>query len=291
MFFFVEAGERAWRPVRMTKTLPTDPPCVLLADPPWQHRDALGSRGAASNYTTMSTDELCAMKLPALAPRSVLLLWRVASMVPDALRVIDAWGFDPVSEIVWTKRRPCKTCCATCRVDVWRLGGEHVLVPGTDHVCPECHGAGGVQELDEDGTETTTALGMGSYVRNVHEVCVIARPFFGRAPERLDAGVRSSFSAPMPIDVDALLPESGGRRGALVHSAKPDAFYSLVERLYPGPRVEMFSRRRRPGWLTDASNQPDKLDEVARVMREVWPARVREARIAALRRRAARTRS
>ena len=32
------------------------------------------------------------------------------------------------------------------------------------------------------------------------------------------------------------------------HSIKPDAFYSLVEECSPGPYLELFARRARPGW-------------------------------------------
>lgn len=32
------------------------------------------------------------------------------------------------------------------------------------------------------------------------------------------------------------------------HSEKPDQFYDLVERLSPGPRLEMFARTKRLGW-------------------------------------------
>jgi N6-adenosine-specific RNA methylase IME4 len=32
------------------------------------------------------------------------------------------------------------------------------------------------------------------------------------------------------------------------HSQKPDEFYSLVEKLSPGPRLDLFARVRRPGW-------------------------------------------
>lgn len=32
------------------------------------------------------------------------------------------------------------------------------------------------------------------------------------------------------------------------HSEKPEPFYDLVETLSPGPRLEMFARRERPGW-------------------------------------------
>jgi N6-adenosine-specific RNA methylase IME4 len=32
------------------------------------------------------------------------------------------------------------------------------------------------------------------------------------------------------------------------HSAKPDRFYEIVERVSPGPYLELFARRRRYGW-------------------------------------------
>jgi N6-adenosine-specific RNA methylase IME4 len=43
------------------------------------------------------------------------------------------------------------------------------------------------------------------------------------------------------------------------HSTKPDEFYSLVERLFPGSRVEIFARKERPGWACSG--------------REVWEGR------------------
>lgn len=36
----------------------------------------------------------------------------------------------------------------------------------------------------------------------------------------------------------------------LPHSVKPDAFYDLVEKLSPGPYLELFARRQRLGWDT-----------------------------------------
>lgn len=71
-------------------------------------------------------------------------------------------------------------------------------------------------------------IGMGHQVRNAHEVCLIG--VRGR-PERLAANVPSVFFAP---------------RGR--HSAKPDEFLDLVERLSPGPYAELFARCRRDGW-------------------------------------------
>jgi N6-adenosine-specific RNA methylase IME4 len=32
------------------------------------------------------------------------------------------------------------------------------------------------------------------------------------------------------------------------HSAKPEDFQTIVEKVSPGPYLEMFARRKRPGW-------------------------------------------
>jgi N6-adenosine-specific RNA methylase IME4 len=75
------------------------------------------------------------------------------------------------------------------------------------------------------------SFGMGRYVRGAHESAIIAvrgKPSLVQPRVR---NVRSVFFAP---------------RGE--HSAKPDAFYELVERMYAGPYVELFARRQRAGW-------------------------------------------
>jgi len=41
------------------------------------------------------------------------------------------------------------------------------------------------------------------------------------------------------------------------HSVKPDGFYALVERMSPGPRLDMFARRARPGWTVWGDEAPD----------------------------------
>lgn len=72
-------------------------------------------------------------------------------------------------------------------------------------------------------------FGMGRHVRMEHEVCLIATR--GRGAGILNRSTRSTFDAPV------------GR-----HSEKPDKFFDIVEALVPGPRLELFSRRQRPGW-------------------------------------------
>jgi N6-adenosine-specific RNA methylase IME4 len=82
-------------------------------------------------------------------------------------------------------------------------------------------------------------FGMGRFVRAAHETCIIAKR--GGAAVR-DKSVRSVFEAPT------------GR-----HSEKPDEFFRIVERLGEGPFLELFGRKRRPGWTVLG----DEIDEAA----------------------------
>src|SRR3990172_1655930 len=85
---------------------------IILADPPWHFQnyaaDSPGmiharSRGANRHYPTMSTDDICSLHIPA-ADEAVLFLWACWPMLPDALRVITAWGFEYKSLAwVWVK--------------------------------------------------------------------------------------------------------------------------------------------------------------------------------------------
>ena len=40
------------------------------------------------------------------------------------------------------------------------------------------------------------------------------------------------------------------------HSEKPDEVYRRIERLYPGPYLELFARKEREGWTTWGNELP-----------------------------------
>jgi N6-adenosine-specific RNA methylase IME4 len=185
---------------------------VLLADPPWKFNDGLGKRGAAANYPVLSVEEICAFPLPPMARDSYLFLWRVASMAEEAYQVVRARGFVPKAELVWYKQS--KAPCRPCGGWGWRHSAYAIDVKS---FCDDCSGRGQKYHF-----------GLGHHVRASHECCIIATR--GR-PRPLVRNVRSVFEAPV------------GR-----HSAKPDRFYLLIERLAAGPYVELFARRERPGW-------------------------------------------
>lgn len=77
---------------------------VILADPPWSYSNS-GTRGAALNeYKTMSIDDICALPVSAVADENcVLLLWATNPLIPEALRVCKAWGFEYVTKFPWIK--------------------------------------------------------------------------------------------------------------------------------------------------------------------------------------------
>lgn len=77
---------------------------VIYADPPWSYSNSGFEQSAASQYDTMTTEAISAMKIPA-APDSVLFLWATVPLLPDALAVMAAWGFTYKSGFVWVKNR------------------------------------------------------------------------------------------------------------------------------------------------------------------------------------------
>ena len=92
------------------RPLPEGPFHVIYADPPWQYREKmmLGSTetgSARKHYPTISTLDL--MQLPVreqLAQDALLFLWSTGPMMPDAIQVGKAWGFDyKTVAFVWNK--------------------------------------------------------------------------------------------------------------------------------------------------------------------------------------------
>ena len=74
-------------------------------------------------------------------------------------------------------------------------------------------------------------LGMGYYFRQQHELLLVA--------------TRGSINAPAPENRPRSVHEAPRQK----HSQKPEAFYGLLEAMYPDlPRVELFQRAPRDGW-------------------------------------------
>ncbi|MCY3878060.1 MAG: MT-A70 family methyltransferase [Rhodobacteraceae bacterium] len=84
---------------------------VILADPPWpwESRGAGGKgRSAEMHYPVMTVDAIAALPVGGLAGQDcVLFLWAVSSTLPQALAVMEAWGFEyRTTGFVWVKDGP-----------------------------------------------------------------------------------------------------------------------------------------------------------------------------------------
>lgn len=153
---------------------------TILADPPWgvpSQRGKHSNRSAESHYKLMSIERIKAMPVADLADtNSQLYLWTPNSLIPEALEVIKAWGFQYRCNIVWCKPR----------------------------------------------------LLLGNYIRTAHETLLMATR--GKAPVKFHAQPSWLFAPQQE------------------HSHKPEEVYSVIERLFDGPYLELFARRYRAGW-------------------------------------------
>jgi N6-adenosine-specific RNA methylase IME4/ParB-like chromosome segregation protein Spo0J len=81
---------------------------VIYADPPWRFepysRETGLDRSADNHYPTETVDTIRALDVPA-ADNCVLFLWATVPMLPEALSVMEAWGFAYKSHCVWLKDR------------------------------------------------------------------------------------------------------------------------------------------------------------------------------------------
>lgn len=87
------------------KPIPDGQFSTIVADPPWRYGNT-STRGAAEDhYETMSIEELCELNIARerAADRAHLYLWTTAGHLPDAFKVMDAWGFTYKTYLVWAK--------------------------------------------------------------------------------------------------------------------------------------------------------------------------------------------
>jgi N6-adenosine-specific RNA methylase IME4 len=83
---------------------------TVLADPPWRFTNRTGKASPEhrrlDHYSTLPLEEICALPVKEIVARDAhLYLWVPNALIPEGLKVMEAWGFRYVSNIVWAKRR------------------------------------------------------------------------------------------------------------------------------------------------------------------------------------------
>jgi len=83
---------------------------TVMADPPWRFQNRTGKMAPEhrrlNRYGTMTLDEIMALPVAEIVAETAhLYLWVPNALLPDGLRVLDAWGFEYKSNLVWHKVR------------------------------------------------------------------------------------------------------------------------------------------------------------------------------------------
>jgi len=87
---------------------------VIYADPPWKfscYSKKGEGRSAANHYPTLDLEALKALPVESIsADNSCLFLWGCNSMLPEALELMEAWGFEyKTVAFTWVKTNKKKT--------------------------------------------------------------------------------------------------------------------------------------------------------------------------------------
>ncbi len=117
-------------------------------------------------------------------------------------------------------------------VGTWADDNAHLNLWTTNAFMVQAHELAAAWGFDQKTilTWVKSPIGLGFYYRNNTEHCLFAVKGSLRCA-RVD--VPTAFSAP---------------RGR--HSAKPEAFFDMVQSMSPGPYLDVFSRQQRLGWDT-----------------------------------------
>jgi N6-adenosine-specific RNA methylase IME4 len=91
--------------IEPANALPTSRHSVIYADPPWQYDFSKSdSREIENQYPTMPVDDICALPIPGIAAADcVLFMWATSPKLPEAMQVLNAWGFTYKTCMVWVK--------------------------------------------------------------------------------------------------------------------------------------------------------------------------------------------
>lgn len=83
---------------------------TILADPPWQFQNRTGKMAPEhkrlNRYGTMELAEILALPVAQVTDDTAhLYLWVPNALLPEGLKVLEAWGFQYKSNLVWHKVR------------------------------------------------------------------------------------------------------------------------------------------------------------------------------------------
>lgn len=79
---------------------------VIYADPPWPYDNQMKEGSTSLHYGSMPLEDICKLLHTTglgIAPDAVLFMWVTNPFLKDALSVVEAWGFEYKTNLVWVK--------------------------------------------------------------------------------------------------------------------------------------------------------------------------------------------
>lgn len=248
---------------------------TIVADPPWPITEGHPVLGDVP-YETMSIADIAALPVKAWADNrdgdAHLYMWTTSTHLFGAERVVKSWGFRYVAMLVWCKppRGSGMGCPFTSNVEFLlycrRSGYTSVdkrerrpdIAAVTARLGEIAQAAGfsnanlnALVGSSDIASWWTSALPHRCAIPKPEhwQTLVAAIPALAELTEDVAAhnarkGTNRKPATPLRARVDTRW--FTWPRGP--HSAKPDAFYDMVEQVSPGPYLEMFARRARFGW-------------------------------------------
>ena len=107
---------------------------IIYADPPWA---MVGKGELTPNYPVMTLVEIKSIPIGNFTePNCALFLWAINSQIPQAIEVLNSWGFDyKTIGFVWIKVSK-KTGKQNCRLGSWTLNGTEMCLLGVKGKMP-----------------------------------------------------------------------------------------------------------------------------------------------------------
>lgn len=202
--------------------LPSPRARVVIADPDWAYQAwTRANRGSPDDhYETSPIDEIKALPVASWCDdQAVLALWGTFPKLPQAVEVMQAWGFEHVTAFPWIKTTKDLSKIRTV-MGFWVRGAAEFVAIGRRSAVS---GARGAMKLKKGFVGTVRAGG-------------------------IEAGLKSMTPVGLLTDDSEDPPGTHFYAPITGHSRKPLALHEWLEQRYDGPYLELFARTERPGW-------------------------------------------
>jgi len=243
------------------KTIVADPPWPIGNFPAWFRKERRSAREIEigvnpTPYKTMTLPEIERLNVSDVsADGAHLYLWTTDAFMEAALQVARAWGFEKSATLVWCKKPMGKGLGGTYPSNVefvlfcrrvenngWKQFGEWLRERRKEAGITTgdvCGAIGAHGKINHGGMQSNWENGLG--IPSLDQW------------EKIKSVIGISTEKDAELERLQIVPGKRGesrwfeaKRGK--HSAKPEVFQDIVEDVSPGPYLELFARRQRPGW-------------------------------------------